>query len=141
MVNEPAVSAEVPRHGTRGYWHSRWLFERALALVYFVAFLVALNQFVPLLGEQGLLPVPEWVRQVPFRASPSIFYLFPTDTAFKAATGFGLALSLVPLCGLAQRAGSWASAAVWAALWLLYLSFVNVGQTFERRRDTGLRME
>ena len=102
--------------------------------MYFVAFLVALNQFVPLLGEHGLLPVPEWVKQVPFRASPSIFYLFPTDTAFNAAAWFGLALSLLPLCGLAQRAGSWASAAVWAALWVLYLSFVNVGQTVLRLR-------
>jgi hypothetical protein len=113
-----------------GYWYSRWLFERALALLYAVAFLVALNQFVPLLGEHGLLPVPRFVRQVPFRITPSLFYLAPTDTAFRAAAWLGLALSVVALLGLASRVRSVAAAGVWALLWLLYLSFVNVGQTF-----------
>jgi hypothetical protein len=35
------------------YWYSRFLFERALALLYLVAFLAAAHQFVPLLGEHG----------------------------------------------------------------------------------------
>jgi hypothetical protein len=119
------------RPGSRaGSWYSRWLFERALALIYFTAFLVAVNQFVPLLGEHGLLPVPDWVRHVPFRTSPSLFYLFPTDTAFRTAAWLGVTLSAVALTGLPSRAGSLVTAAVWALLWLLYLSFVNVGQTF-----------
>jgi lipase maturation factor len=129
MVNaaDDRLPAPAPEGG---YWYSRWLFERALALVYAVAFLVALNQFVPLLGEHGLLPVPRFVRQVPFRITPSLFYLAPTDTAFRAAAWLGLALSVVALLGLASRVRSVAAAGVWALLWLLYLSFVNVGQTF-----------
>jgi len=39
------------------YWYSRFVFERALTALYLVAFLVAANQLVPLLGERGLLPV------------------------------------------------------------------------------------
>ena len=35
-------------HELSGYWYSRWLFERGLAVIYLVAFLVAVNQFVPL---------------------------------------------------------------------------------------------
>jgi hypothetical protein len=124
-------AAPEGRAGHRpGSWYSRWLFERALALIYFTAFLVAVNQFVPLLGEHGLLPVSEWVRQVPFRASPSLFYLFPTDTAFRTAAWLGVTLSAVAVTGVTSRAGSLVAAAVWALLWLLYLSFVNVGQTF-----------
>ena len=130
MLSEPAVPAPRAENQASGYWCSRWLFERALALVYVVAFLVAVNQFVPLLGEHGLLPVPAWVRQVPFRASPSLFHLFPTDTAFRGAAWLGLGLSLLALTGAAGRIGSAATAAVWALVWLLYLSFVNVGQTF-----------
>ena len=129
VLSEPAASTGGTPNAN-GSWYARWLFERGLALIYGIAFLVTLNQFVPLLGEHGLLPVPQWVALVPFRASPSLFYLFPTDTAFRAAAWSGLALSVLPLSGLASRAGSWASAAVWGALWLLYLSFVNVGQTF-----------
>ena len=130
MVNAADDRLSAPPAPEGGYWYSRWLFERALALLYAVAFLVALNQFVPLLGEHGLLPVPRFVRQVPFRITPSLFYLAPTDTAFRAAAWLGLALSVVALLGLASRARSVAAAGVWALLWLLYLSFVNVGQTF-----------
>jgi Lipase maturation factor len=130
MVNAADDRLSHPPAPEGGYWYSRWLFERALALLYAVAFLVALNQFVPLLGEHGLLPVPRFVRQVPFRITPSLFYLAPTDTAFRAAAWLGLALSVVALLGLASRARSLAAAGVWALLWLLYLSFVNVGQTF-----------
>jgi hypothetical protein len=38
------------------YWLTRFVFERALAVIYLVAFLVTVNQFRPLLGERGLLP-------------------------------------------------------------------------------------
>src|SRR4051812_28431100 len=112
-----------------GYWYSRFVFERALALIYLAAFLGAANQFVPLLGEHGLLPVPRFVRAIPFRASPSLFYLAPTDVAFRAAAWTGVALSCLALSGYLERRGITA-AAVWATLWVLYLSFVNVGQTF-----------
>src|SRR5262245_47221562 len=112
------------------YWYSRFLFERALALIYLVAFLVAVNQFVPLLGEHGLEPVSRFVRVVPFRASPSIFFWSPTDAAFRAAAWIGVALSLVAVAGVADRAHALVNACLWASLWLLYLSFVNVGQTF-----------
>ncbi|HET8550278.1 MAG TPA: lipase maturation factor family protein [Bryobacteraceae bacterium] len=113
-----------------GYWLTRWVFQRALGVIYFVAFLNALNQFRPLLGERGLLPVSAWVKAVPFRQSPSLFYFAPKDWAFTAAAWLGLVLSCCVVCGLADRFSSWLNAAVWAILWLLYLSFVNFGQTF-----------
>src|SRR4051812_27645751 len=113
-----------------GYWYSRWLFERGLAAIYLIGFIVAINQFVPLLGDRGLLPVSRFVREVPFRASPSLFFLLPTDRAFRAAAWLGVVLSAVALTGIVQRRGGLATAALWAALWLLYLSYVNVGQTF-----------
>src|SRR3982751_3900135 len=113
-----------------GYWHSRWLFERGLAVIYLVGFLVVLQQFLPLLGERGLLPAARFIKEVPFRASPSIFYWFHSDRAFQACGWIGLALSVVALSGVAQRVGALPAAAVWAVLYVLYLSFINVGQTF-----------
>ncbi len=114
----------------QSYWYSRFLFERALALMYLVAFLAAANQFVPLLGERGLEPVGPFVRAVPFRASPSLFYLAPTDAAFRVAAGVGIAVALLQLVGF-PLLRNWAlSATAWGVLWVLYLSFVNIGQTF-----------
>src|SRR5579871_1172468 len=113
-----------------GYWYSRFIFERALACIYLVAFLVAANQFVALLGSSGLQPAARFAAAVPFRFSPSLFYFLQSDTAFRVAAWIGVALSLLMLTGYPQRAGTWPSAAVWLVLWVLYLSFVNVGQTF-----------
>jgi len=112
------------------YWISWFLFERALAVIYLIAFVNAVNQFVPLLGERGLLPVPRYVKVVPFRSSPSLFSLAPRDTMFRAAAWAGAVLAALALSGLPHQAGAVWATAVWAALWVLYLSFVNVGQTF-----------
>jgi hypothetical protein len=112
------------------YWYSRFLFERALAAMYLVAFVCAANQFVPLLGERGLLPASRFTQFVPFRSSPSLFYLSPTDGAFRVCAWVGIALAILALTSWPQHRGTVVSAVVWAALWLLYLSFVNVGQTF-----------
>jgi len=112
------------------YWYSRWLFERALAAIYLIAFIAAAVQFVPLLGERGLEPIGRWVEQVPFRNSPSLFYFFPRDVAFRTAAWIGIGLSAATLIAWPQRMGTAGAAVVWAVLWALYLSFVNVGQTF-----------
>jgi Lipase maturation factor len=112
------------------YWLTRDVFARALGLVYLIAFVCALNQARPLIGERGLMPLGPWVREVPFRASPSIFYWVPKDWALAGAAWIGIVLSCLAIAGIASRYSSWMVALVWGAIWILYLSFVNVGQTF-----------
>jgi hypothetical protein len=116
--------------GAADYWYSRFVFERALAAIYLAAFLCAANQFLPLLGERGLLPFTNFVRVVPFRSSPSLFYLLQSDAAVRTAAWLGVGLSVLALTGYPQRLGTLPAAIVWGLLWVLYLSFVNVGQTF-----------
>ena len=111
------------------YWYSRFVFERFVAALFLIAFVCAANQFVPLLGERGLLPVTRFVSVVPFGASPSLFYFHPTDAAFRAAAWLGVVVSCVAMIGVAGGHAITAGA-VWALIWMLYLSFVNVGQTF-----------
>jgi hypothetical protein len=111
------------------YWIARFVFQKGVALTYLIAFLAAVNQFLPLLGERGLLPAPAFARLVSFRQSPSLFLWMPKDRAFRTAAWAGVALSIVALTGVAEY-HFWSSALVWAALWVLYLSFVNVGQIF-----------
>src|SRR3954451_24301574 len=77
----------------RGYWITRLLLYRGLGVICLVAFLVALNQFKPLLGERGLLPVPLFVKQVPFRETPSLFFWAARDWAFTGAAWVGIVLS------------------------------------------------
>jgi len=126
----PAMGAVTASWTAENYWLTRSLFQRSLGVVYLIAFINAASQFKPLLGEHGLLPVSSWVKQIPFRDSPSLFYLSPTDSAFMAAAWAGVILSSIVVIGLPERYASWVPATVWALLWMLYLSFVNVGQTF-----------
>ncbi|HEY3841541.1 MAG TPA: lipase maturation factor family protein [Bryobacteraceae bacterium] len=113
-----------------GYWLSRLVFQRALALVFLIAFLCAVNQFRPLLGERGLLPVPAFVQRVTFRQAPSLFHFWPHDGAFLTAAWLGVILSVAALTGFSDRYWTWLSMLVWGSMWVLYLSFVNVGQVF-----------
>jgi hypothetical protein len=111
------------------YWLTRFVFQKGAAITYLIAFIAVLRQFIPLLGERGLLPVRAFVNRVYFRELPSLFLKMPKDRAFLAAGWAGLILSCVALTGIAEI-HFWSSALVWAALWVIYLSFVNVGQTF-----------
>ncbi|HUG56049.1 MAG TPA: lipase maturation factor family protein [Candidatus Limnocylindrales bacterium] len=112
------------------YWLARLLFQRALGLIYLVAFLVALHQFRPLLGERGLLPVPRFVAATPFRRAPSLFQLRYSDRLLAAVAWTGIAVSAGAVLGLTDALPLPLAMLAWAALWFLYLSIVNVGQTF-----------
>lgn len=112
------------------YWFARHLLQRGIGAMYLVAFLVALNQFRPLLGEKGLLPVPQYIRAVGFRQAPSLFHFLPKDWAFATFAWAGVFLSFLAVTGISESFGTPFSMAVWTLLWVLYLSFVNVGQTF-----------
>src|SRR6267142_4991676 len=116
------------------YWLTRFVFERALGVIYFIAFLVTVNQFRPLLGDRGLLPAPEFIGAVPFRASPTLFHLIGySDRKLLIVAWTGVALSVVAMTGLLDGAAytvPFASMLVFALLWILYLSIVNIGQTF-----------
>nr|WP_203592607.1 MULTISPECIES: lipase maturation factor family protein [unclassified Streptomyces] len=109
---------------------SRELFQRALAALYGVAFLTAALQFRALTGERGMLPVPRFVARVPFRRSPSLFHLYYSDRFFAAVAWAGCAVSAALLAGLGSVVPLWAAMLLWLVPWLLYLSIVNVGQTW-----------
>ncbi len=108
------------------------MIERGIGAMYGIAFLVALRQFTPLLGERGLLPVPTFVRQVPFRASPSLFHIRYSDGMLRVVAWAGLVLSAAIVLGFPDGWPVPIEMLVWLVLWVLYLSIVNVGQTFYR---------
>src|SRR5688572_8810364 len=95
-----------------------------------MAFLVAVRQFRPLLGERGLLPAPHFLAAVPFGSAPSLFHLRYSDRLFGVVAWTGLVLALAALTGLTDLVPLPVAMLVWLALWALYLSIVNVGQTF-----------
>jgi hypothetical protein len=112
------------------YWVARTVFQRALGAIYFIAFLVALRQFRPLLGERGLLPVPDLIARVPFVESPSLFHWRYSDRLLVTVSLAGLAIAGAAVLGLFDLVPAPLAMFGWFALWAMYLSIVNVGQTF-----------
>ncbi|MFF9360357.1 lipase maturation factor family protein [Streptomyces griseoluteus] len=112
------------------YWLSRLVLQRGLAALYLVAFLVAVRQFRPLLGERGLLPVPRYLARVPFKESPSLFHAYYSDRFFAGCAWAGCAVSAALLAGADSLLPLWAGILLWLVPWALYLSIVNVGQTW-----------
>src|SRR5438132_7480356 len=113
------------------YWPSRWLFERLLGGIYLIAFLVALDQFPALLGERGLLPAQRYLAVTTWRDAPTLFRPRYSDRLLEVIAWSGITLSALVLTGLPQNSGQgWIPMVVWLLLWILYLSIVNVGQTF-----------
>src|SRR5437764_7698986 len=112
------------------YGISRLLIGRGLAAIYLIAFVVAIRQFRPLLGERGLLPVPRFVAAVPFLSAPSIFQWHYSDRALGMVGWIGAAIAATMLLGIPQAISLPLTMLGWIALWALYLSIVNVGQTF-----------
>jgi hypothetical protein len=74
--------------------------------------------------------VPGHLTRVGFLDAPSLFHLHYSDWFLRAVTALGIALSLAALSGLCDAGPVGLSVAVWLLLWALYLSIVNVGQTF-----------
>src|SRR6184192_164527 len=125
-VHRPiSLAAPMDWLGASDFWLTRLVFQRALAAIYLVAFLVAVNQFRPLLGEHGLLPVPDFIRAVPFRRSPSLFYVRYSDRILLAVAWTGFALAAGAIVGAPDLLPLPLTMAWWAALWALYLSSVT----------------
>src|SRR5436190_22202059 len=94
------------RAASSEYYLTRWLFQRALAGIYLVGFTAAVNQFRPLLGARGLLPVPAFLQRVGFWSSPSLFHAHYSDTFAMALAWTGLALSVLALSGFSENFGT-----------------------------------
>ncbi|PWT97435.1 MAG: membrane protein [Bacteroidetes bacterium] len=112
------------------YWLTRFLILRLLGIVYAVAFLVIINQILPLIGSDGLLPINNYANHVSeilgsasasFFHLPSMFWFFHSDSTLITWAWIGFILSCIVVIGFAN-------APMLAALWFLYMSFMNIGQ-------------
>ncbi|XP_076206912.1 lipase maturation factor 1 isoform X3 [Aptenodytes patagonicus] len=126
--------AGPPPPGT--FWLTRIVLLRSIALLYFVAFLVAYHQNKQLIGEKGLLPCKLYLQNVKkyFKGKINLDALSyaPTIIWFLDWSDMDSILDYLSLFGLATSAfvlvTGCANMVLMAVLWVLYLSLVNVGQ-------------
>lgn len=114
---------------------TRWIFLRALGLVYLVAFVSLATQINGLIGHHGILPADQFMSAVAQQCDahafgPERYHLLPTLCWFDSSDGFldfqcaaGIALAVLLIAGIAP-------APCLVLLWLIYLSLVTVGRDF-----------
>lgn len=113
-----------------GFRLARWLFLRALGLVYVTAFVSLWVQVHGLLGQRGILPAAEYLDSLrrsregpdPLRV-PTLFWLRADEFALHLGCAAGVVLGLLLTAGVAP-------ALCLLLLWGLYLSFAAVGRAF-----------
>ena len=114
---------------------TRWVFLRALGLIYLIAFVSLWTQISGLIGHNGILPTDQFMTAAQQQGDLQgigldRFHLLPTLCWFNSSDGFldfqcaaGAVLAVLLIIGIAP-------APCLILLWLLYLSLVTVGGIF-----------
>ncbi len=117
------------------YLLTRWIFLRALGLIYLVAFISLWTQITGLIGHDGILPAGEFMSAVRHQCDIQDiglkrFHLLPTLCWFNSSDSFlifqcaaGTALAILLVIGIAP-------APCLTLLWLIYLSLATVSRDF-----------
>ena len=136
LLGPEPISDERPGH----LW-PRWIFLRALALIYFSAFYSLFFQMKGLIGPDGILPTTDYLQAVNasmhgqrFWFAPSLFWFGASNQALLVVCWAGVCASLLALFNIWPRVSL-------AACLILFLSFVSVAQDFSGYQSDGMLLE
>ena len=119
----------------------RWLFLRALAIIYFSAFYSLLRQIRGLIGPTGILPAHDYLGAVAqglgrgrYWYAPSLFWVSSTDAALMTVTAVGLIASVLAFFNFWPRL-------CFLICFICFLSFVGASSTFSSYQSDGMLLE
>ncbi|MFN2977287.1 lipase maturation factor family protein [Terriglobus aquaticus] len=119
---------------------ARWLFLRALGVIYFAAFLALVFQARGLIGTAGILPAQAYLQSLHgagvlrFWYAPSLLWISSGNGMLMALIWLGLAASLLLVCNVAPRS-------MLLVCFVCFLSFVGVSQDFGAYQSDGMLLE
>lgn len=130
-----------PAQGASDRLLSRWIFLRALGLIYFSAFVSLIFQIRGLIGPDGVLPAGEYLRAVAesagsgrFWYAPTAFWLSSGSQMLTAVCWLGLVVSLLVVFNVWPRGGLF-------LCFLCFLSFVGAAGEFAGYQSDGMLLE
>jgi len=135
------VGALIEQPNASGHLWARWIFLRALGLIYFSAFYSLLFQIKGLLGPKGILPAGEYLQAVSgaihsqqFWFAPTLFWFGSSDRALMLVCWLGLIASIFVALNIWPRA-------MLAVCFVCFLSFVSSAQDFSSYQSDGMLLE
>jgi len=127
-------------YGRFNHFIARWLFLRALGLIYFSAFFALLFQVRGLIGSRGILPAVDYLRvasslgAMRFWYIPSLLWLNSSDHTLMTICWLGLFASLILVINIWPRA-------MLFLCFVCFLSFVSAAQDFSGYQSDGMLLE
>ncbi len=127
--------------GLRARLMPRWIFLRALGLIYFSAFFALIFQIKGLIGPEGILPAGEYLTAVDRALHAERLWFAPTLLWLSASSHM-----LIALCWVGMLASVLLVVNVWprgmlAVCFVCYLSFVSAAQEFSGYQSDGMLLE
>lgn len=128
-------------HGVRDHRISRWIFLRALGLIYFSAFFSLVFEIRGLIGTAGILPAGQYLAAVSRGAGSLRFWYAPTLLWLSSGPHM-----LMALCWVGMVASLLAFANVWPRAMLIvclvcFISFVTAAEVFSGYQSDGMLLE
>jgi lipase maturation factor 1 len=135
------LGGEIPSEKSPGHLWPRWIFLRALGLIYLSAFYSLIFQIKGLLGPEGILPADDYLQAVAAAVhgykwwyAPSLFWFGSSDRALLLVTWAGLIASVLVVFNLWPRAALLVS-------FVCFLSFVVTARDFSSYQSDGMLLE
>ena len=130
-----------PEYGARDRLLPRWIFLRALGLIYFSAFFSLVFQIRGLIGSQGILPSNEYLEAVARQFGLARFWFAPTLLWFSTGPHMLSAICWVGMiASLLVVFNIWPRATLFICL-VCFLSFVSAAQDFSGYQSDGMLLE
>jgi lipase maturation factor 1 len=135
------LGPEIANEKSPGHLWPRWIFLRALGLIYFSAFYSLVFQIKGMLGPDGILPAADYLQAVAAAVhgyrwwyAPSLFWFGSSDRALMIVTIAGLIASLLVVFNI------WPRAALVVCL-VCFLSFIATARDFASYQSDGMLLE
>ena len=119
----------------------RWIFLRALALIYFSAFYSLLFQIKGLIGPDGILPAQDYLANIAqqlglerYWYAPSLYWFSSSSAMMMAVTWIGLIASVIAFLNLWPRLSFF-------VCFVCFLSFVGASSVFSSYQSDGMLLE
>ncbi|MGC1869958.1 MAG: lipase maturation factor family protein [Acidobacteriaceae bacterium] len=117
---------------------SRWIFLRALGLIYFSAFYSLIFQIRGLIGPRGILPAGQYLSAVERGLGPLRFWYAPTLLWFSSGSHMLMAICWVGIvASLLVTANVWPRANL-VICFICFLSFVSAAGDFSGYQSDGM---
>jgi lipase maturation factor 1 len=124
--------------GPPGHLVPRWLFLRALGVIYFSAFYSLLLQIRGMLGPQGLLPAGSYLEEVAKAMGRARFWYAPTLLWFASGDHALMILSWAGLIASVLLFVNFWPRGMLAICFVCFLSFIAAAQDFSGYQSDGM---